>query len=560
MSLDDDARAELKQLEAIGRLRSPRVVGHREGPQIALDGANVLDFASNDYLSLATDKRLVEAAKVALDEHGVGATASRLITGNHRLHVELEEALADWLRAGAVRLFGSGYAANVGTLGALVGPDDVVFSDELNHASLIDGCRLARAQVVVYPHGDLRFLDEKLRERAGRRRLIASETLFSMDGDIADIAELARLAKQHGVALMLDEAHAIGARGPEGRGVAAAVGVVPDLLVGTCGKALGTSGAFVATTPAISKLLWNRARSLVFSTATPPAIAAATIASIEIVRGADGDDRRRSLAERAEQLRARVSISRTGNTAWNSTSDDDFQTVGVAGMRSTTESVAGSFGRTRLGESLGGSFGRTRSGESIGRTTSTSGESQTDSFRAGAAASPLGNDDRARMIVGGVRDGTSAPLAGDDRVRTISDGVRDGTSAPLGGDDRVRTISDGVRDGTSAALGGDDRASTILGGVRDGTRVRLGGDRASTILGGVRDGAIAPLLVGDDRRVMELSARLLERRIFVQGIRYPTVPEATARLRISVNAGHRFEDIELLAIALDDAMSHSSDS
>lgn len=387
VSFDDDARRELKQLDAIGRLRTPRVVAHRDGPHVALDGANVLDFASNDYLSLATDKRLVEAAKAALDEHGVGATASRLITGNHRLHEELEQALGDWLRVGGVRVFGSGYAANVGTLGALVGPDDVVFSDELNHASLIDGCRLARAQVVVYSHNDLRALDAQLRARTGRRRLIVSETLFSMDGDLADVVELARLAKVHDAALMLDEAHAIGARGPEGRGVAAAVNVIPDVLVGTCGKALGTSGAFIATTSAIAKLLWNRARSLVFSTAPPPALAAATITAISIVRDGEGETRRRDLAARAEQLRARI-----------------------------------------RGQ-----------------------------------------------------------------------------------------------------------------------------------LGGVRDGAIAPLIVGDDRRVMELSARLLDRRVFVQGIRYPTVPEATARLRISVNAGHRAEDVELLAIALDDAMSQTVD-
>ncbi len=382
VSLDDDARAELRQLEAIGRLRTPRVVDGAQGPRVTLDGTEVLDLASNDYLSLANDPRLAAAAVAAVGEYGVGAGASRLVVGNHRVHVALEQALAGWLRTGAARLFGSGYAANVGVLGALLGRGDVVFSDELNHASIIDGCRLAKAEIVVYPHGDLGHLEARLRERTGRRRLVISESLFSMDGDLADIEALAAIAKRHDAALMIDEAHALGARGPEGRGVAAERGVVPDVMVGTCGKALGAYGAFVATTPAISALLWNRARSLVFSTALPPLIAAVVLAALEIVRGSEGEDRRRALAARARQLRARI---------------------------------------------------------------------------------------------------------------------------------------------------------------RD--------------LGGHADSAIAPLVIGDDRRVMELSARLYERRVFVQGIRYPTVPVDSARLRMTVNAGHRAEDIETAAIALNDAMS-----
>lgn len=385
MSLEDDARLELKQLEAIGRLRTPRVVDSAHAPRIVLDGSQVLDLASNDYLSLANDPRLVAAAKAAADEAGVGAGASRLIVGNHRLHMELESSIAEWLRTGAARLYGSGYAANVGTLSALLGPGDVVFSDELDHASIIDGCRLAKAQIVVFPHRDLAVLDEQLRTHSGRRRLVVSESLFSMDGDLADVAGLAALAKKHGAAFMLDEAHAVGARGPEGRGVAAELGVVPDLLVGTCGKALGAYGAFVATTPAIAKLLWNRARSLVFSTALPPMISAAVIAAIGIVRSGEGDDRRRDLGARARQLRARIRG-----------------------------------------------------------------------------------------------------------------------------------------------------------------------------LGGHADSAIAPLIIGDDARVMELSARMYERRVFVQGIRYPTVPAATARLRVSLNAGHLAEDIELAAIALNDALSQEA--
>lgn len=377
MSLDDDARGELERLEASGRLRVPRVVDGLHGPRVTVDGANVLNFASNDYLSLAGDRRLARAAAAALDEAGTGAGASRLIVGNHRRHVALEGALADWLRVTGVRLFTSGYAANVGVITALAGAGDVVISDELNHASIIDGCRLSRAEIVVVPHRDLRAFEAALAAHAGKRRFVISETLFSMDGDIADVAVLAELARRHDAALILDEAHAIGVWGPEGRGIAAERGVIPDVLVGTGGKALGGAGAFAATTRAVADLLWNRARSLVFSTGIPPAVAASLQAAIELVRSAEGADRRRSVERNARELRRRV-----------------------------------------------------------------------------------------------------------------------------------------------AGLGGDPAA------------------------------AIAPLVVGDDREVMRLSSRLFESRVFVQGIRPPTVPLGTARLRVSVSSGHSEEDVATLSDAL----------
>ena len=310
MSLDDEARAELLVLEAAHRLRVPRVVDGRQGPRIVIDGRDVLNLSSNDYLGLAGDPRLAHAAASAAEAHGVGSGASRLVTGTQRAHVALERVLADWLRIGAVQLFNSGYAANVGTLSALLKAGDVVFSDELNHASIIDGCRLSRADVVVFPHRDMRALERALVERVGRRRLVVSETLFSMDGDLADVAALAELCRKHDAALMLDEAHALGARGPEGRGVAAVAGITPDLLVGTCGKALGGFGAFVATTPAIAGLLWNRARSLVFSTALPGMVCAAIVRAVEIVRGSEGEDRRQRLARHARAVRARVEVVR----------------------------------------------------------------------------------------------------------------------------------------------------------------------------------------------------------------------------------------------------------
>lgn len=297
MSLDDDARAELAALEAAGRLRTPRVVDGVQGRVITLDGREVLNLSSNDYLGLAGDPRLAVAG-------GGGAGASRLIAGNHRELVALESELGDWLGRTA-RVFNSGYACNVGVMSTLARAGDTVFSDELNHASIIDGCRLSRARVEVYPHLELAILDEKLRG-VGGRKLVVSESLFSMDGDFADVFELAAVCRKHDAALILDEAHAVGALGPSGRGVAAEAGVVPDVLIGTFGKAFGTFGAFAATTPAIAALLWNRARSFVFSTGLPPVVAAQTRVALGIVR--DGDELRRRLAANVARFGGKSAI------------------------------------------------------------------------------------------------------------------------------------------------------------------------------------------------------------------------------------------------------------
>ncbi|HEY4238465.1 MAG TPA: 8-amino-7-oxononanoate synthase [Kofleriaceae bacterium] len=377
MSLDDDARAELALLAGAHRLRTPRVVDGPQGPELVLDGQRVTSFASNDYLGLACDPRLVRAAQDALDDAGAGAGASRLIVGNQREHERSEAAIADWLRVAGVRLFNSGYAANVGVISTLARAGDVIFSDELNHASIIDGCRLARADVRVYPHGDLAALEQQLAGGGGRRRFVVSESLFSMDGDSVDVARLAALARKHDAALILDEAHALGVFGPEGRGFAAIAGVTPDIVIGTFGKALGSFGAFAATTRAVADLLWNRARSLVFSTSLPASAPAAARAAIEIARGLEGDARRKKLHAMASSLRARV-----------------------------------------------------------------------------------------------------------------------------------------------PALGGD------------------------------RESPIAPLVIGDDREVMAMTAELLAHGVFVQGIRPPTVPERTARLRVSLSAAHSQLQIDELAARL----------
>lgn len=301
VTLDDEARAELQALADIHRLRTPRVLDGRQGVHALVDGVEILNFASNDYLGLAGDPRLVDAAKASLDLEGSGAGASRLIIGNHREHIELEREVADWLGVEAVQLFNSGYAANTGVLTALLREGDVVFSDELNHASIVDGCRLSRAQIAVYRHCDLGDLERLLTLHGGRRRIVVTETVFSMDGDVVDIESFSQLARRHGAYLIVDEAHAIGVMGADGRGVCERGA---DIVIGTFGKALGSFGAFAAATRAIADLLWNRARPLIFSTGLPPHVAAATRRAVEIARGSEGNDRRASLRAAIAQFRA----------------------------------------------------------------------------------------------------------------------------------------------------------------------------------------------------------------------------------------------------------------
>jgi len=312
MSLDDDARAELERLEQAGLRRGRRVLAGRQGVTAVVDGREVVNFSSNDYLGLAAHPALVDAAHEALGRAGVGAGASRLIVGNREDHERCERELEAWLGRPA-RLFNSGYAANTGVLPVVARPGDVVFSDELNHASIIDGCRLSRAEVRVYRHLDLEDLERGLAEERtrGRRVIVVTETLFSMDGDVVEVVELDRLRRRFGAALVVDEAHALGAMGDEGRGLAIPAGVEPDVIVGTLGKALGSHGAFAIAGAATIELLWNRARTLVFSTGMPPAIAAASAAAIELVRGPEGVRRRARLQENITRLGSRPARAET---------------------------------------------------------------------------------------------------------------------------------------------------------------------------------------------------------------------------------------------------------
>jgi 8-amino-7-oxononanoate synthase len=275
----------LDELRESGLHRRLRLVEGAQGPCVQLDGESVLLLCSNNYLGLADHPRVREAAAEAALRWGAGAGSSRLISGNMEPHRRLEERLAAFKGYESALLFGSGYLANIGAISALAGRDEVVFSDELNHASIVDGCRLARAETFVYRHGDVEHLAWGLREAGGRGSLIVTDGVFSMDGDIAPLEDLVRLAHRRRCRLMVDEAHATGALGPGGRGSVAAAGLSGevDLVVGTLGKALGSYGAYVCAGTELSEYLLNTARSFIFSTALPPPVLAAALAALDVL-------------------------------------------------------------------------------------------------------------------------------------------------------------------------------------------------------------------------------------------------------------------------------------
>jgi len=292
---------ELALLDRQHRRRVPRVVGGAQGARIVLDGREVVSFSSNDYLGLAAHPALAAAAHQAIDRFGVGAGASRLIVGNASVHEELERAAAGLLGTEATRLFNSGFAANTGLLPALAGPDTEIFSDELNHASLIDGARLTRCVVKVFKHLDLSNLTELLKKSTASRRIVVTESIFSMDGDRADLPAFRSLVDSENAILVVDEAHATGLFAGGG-GLLAEHDVGADAVVATLGKGLGAYGAVVGGSRALADVLWNRARPLVFTTGLPPAVAAAAIAAIRIVRGDEGDRLRADLWRRVGQV------------------------------------------------------------------------------------------------------------------------------------------------------------------------------------------------------------------------------------------------------------------
>ncbi len=277
---------ELKEIRNAGLYRRLRRVENEQGPTLLLDGREVINFSSNNYLGIANHPALATAAKEAIDRYGCGSGASRLISGNMTLHEELENQLAEFKGTEAALVFNSGFQANTGILSTLAGEGDAILSDELNHASIIDGCRLSRAKTIVYVHCDLGQLEEALKQAGScRRKLIVTETIFSMDGDEAPLTGIVELAEKYDAAVMVDEAHATGIFGPGGAGVVSKLGLVDRVLVqmGTLGKALGGFGAYVAGSQALRDLLINRCRSFIFTTSLPPAIMAMAMAAIDLV-------------------------------------------------------------------------------------------------------------------------------------------------------------------------------------------------------------------------------------------------------------------------------------
>jgi 8-amino-7-oxononanoate synthase len=289
---------QLQALRARSLDRHLREISSAQGPEIEIAGRWLINFSSNDYLGLANDSRLRKAAVAAIGKFGVGAGASRMISGTQSLHMRLERALAKWKGTETALCFSSGYAAALGTIPALVTEDDVIVLDKLCHASLIDGAKLSGAILRVFPHNHLGKLESHLewarREHAGNRILILTESVFSMDGDRAPLRELIELKKRFGALVMLDEAHAVGVIGQNGRGVAAAENLSDDVDVqmGTLSKALGASGGYICGSRHLIDWLVNRARSFIYSTAPSPALAAAALAAIDFLSSPEGEERR----------------------------------------------------------------------------------------------------------------------------------------------------------------------------------------------------------------------------------------------------------------------------
>jgi 8-amino-7-oxononanoate synthase len=299
----DFLETERRRREAAGLQRTMRAVDGPQDTHLLLDGRRVLSLCSNNYLGIANHPALADAAARAARDLGVGSGASRLISGSMRIHHDLEEQLAAFKGTERAILFTSGYHANVGTIAALVGAGDAVFSDELNHASLVDGCRISRAQVHVYRHADTGDLDEALRTSMARRKLVVTDSIFSMDGDAAPLADICQLADRHGAMVMVDEAHATGVRGAGGAGLVEELDLRERVTVqmGTLGKAFGTFGAYVGATNAVVDHLVNCARTFIFTTALPPPIVAASAAALELVRSEPW--RRAQLRDNARRLR-----------------------------------------------------------------------------------------------------------------------------------------------------------------------------------------------------------------------------------------------------------------
>jgi 8-amino-7-oxononanoate synthase len=296
LELDGWLSQRLDKTKEAGLYRKFRTMNTAPLPEMLIDGQRQIVFSSNNYLGLANDRRLVYAAETILHEYGVGSSGSRLTTGHTSWHRKLEEKIADFKQTEAALLFSSGFLANVGVLSSLPEKWDVILSDQLNHASIIDGCRLSKADTVIYNHIDMDDLEAKLIEtQSYQRRFIVTDGVFSMDGTIAPLDQMISLAKQYQAYVIVDDAHATGVLGGNGRGTSELFGVHPDVVIGTLSKAIGTEGGFVAGSKVLIDFLLNHARTFIFQTAMPPSICASSYAALEIIENSN-ENRQRLLS------------------------------------------------------------------------------------------------------------------------------------------------------------------------------------------------------------------------------------------------------------------------
>ncbi|MDQ6597565.1 8-amino-7-oxononanoate synthase [Bacillus salipaludis] len=305
MEFDEWLSVRIDQTKAAGLHRKLRTMNTAPLPKMLIDGKEQIVFSSNNYLGLAYNCHLVYAAETILHEFGVGSSGSRLTTGHTEWHRRLEEKIAQFKQTEAALLFSSGFLANVGVLSSLPENGDVILSDQLNHASIIDGCRLSKASTVVYKHIDMDNLEEKLKETSNFKRcFIVTDGVFSMDGTIAPLKYIISLAKRYHAYVIVDDAHATGVLGEKGRGTSEYFGVHPDVVIGTLSKAVGTDGGFVAGSQILIDFLLNHARTFIFQTAMPPAICAASYAALEII--GESDEKRRQLFSNVKRLKTNL--------------------------------------------------------------------------------------------------------------------------------------------------------------------------------------------------------------------------------------------------------------
>ncbi len=288
---------ELENLKEKGLLRIMPEISGMPGRLIKVNGINAVNFSGNNYLGLAGDPRVIEAGIETALIYGAGSTASRLIAGNVEIHRRLEAFLSQWKRTESALVFGSGYQANLGILASLMEENDLIISDEFNHASIIDGCRLSKSGVRIYHHLDLNQVEDLLRLNGYRRKLVVTESVFSMDGDHAPLRDLNSLCVRWGASLMVDEAHSTGLFGPAGAGLAAEHETIPEIQMGTLSKAVGVAGAYVAGSKSLIELLINKARPFIYTTAMPPAITGSVLESLRIIASQEGNELRHRLTE-----------------------------------------------------------------------------------------------------------------------------------------------------------------------------------------------------------------------------------------------------------------------